>query len=203
MEQVLVDYGVWALALIFLIDDLGIPFPSGTSLFAGAVFARTHLEISPWPLLIIAIVMSQTGNAILFFWGRRGGREWLKKHGHRVLLPRKRLVRLENFFAHRHGIRTIFLASLVNTIRPSVALLAGSSNMHPRKFFPINFLGITVWSTAIVGSGYFFGDQIWTIVKEDWKILPALIIVYLVGRYFWSFLKAIFYRRPKDGFFKF
>jgi len=191
MLEFLTGYGVWIAGIAFLIDDLGIPFPSGTLLFSVSVWARAggHIFL---PLFIAeAIIFSMISNALLYSWGRRGVRGWLQRHGHRFFLSRKRLQKIECFFEEKHGPRTILLASLVNNTRPIFALLAGASRMRPEKFFPMNAIGIVLWATGVAGSGYLIGPHAHRIWQSDGKLVVAAIVAYLAGHLCWQLLKKI------------
>ena len=187
MENLLVEYGLWILPVFFFIDDMGVPCPSGTLLFAATIFARTHDAYPVWAPVVLAILSAQLGNGLLYFWGRHGAKQWLQTHGHKFFLPQKRLDKFESFFSHHHGRQTIFLTSLVNNVRPFMALAAGSSGLPPQKFFPLNFSGIFVWAMGIFIAGYFLGEHIWSIIKYEVHLGIAILVVCLGILYFWKF----------------
>jgi membrane-associated protein len=198
MENIIENYGLWILPIFFLIDDLGVPSPSGTILFAATVFSKTSGAYPFWMPFVLAITASQLGNALLFFWGRHGAKKWLKIHGHKFFLSRKRLKNFEKFFTHHHGKKTVFLASLVNNVRPFMALVAGSSGFSPKNFFPFNFAGIFLWASSISCAGYFLGEPVWKIVKNDFRFAFAILILFAGLMYFWKF----FPREILPGYYK-
>ncbi len=176
MEELVIQYGLYAIAFFLIIDDLGIPFPTSTIVFSSAVLAGSNPEIDVKPIIIMAILLPPIGNNILFYWGKHGARTWLETHGHKFFLPNKRLQKAEVFFG-KYGEKTIFLGSMITTIRPVLSLIAGSSNMHSVKFSFYNFLGICIWACGIVGSGYFLGESIWKMVKEHWEITLGIVLI--------------------------
>lgn len=193
MLEFLTGYGIWILGIAFLIDDLGVPFPSSSIMFTVAVWARTSGEIF-LPLFVLeALLLSVLGNTILYWWGRRGAREWLRQHGHRIFLPRKRLQKIECFFEEKHGPRTILLSSFVNNVRPACALLAGASGMRPGKFFPMNILGSSISLTVIATTGYLLGEPAHTLWRSDGKLIIAGIVAYITGYVIWRLIKKIFH----------
>ena len=148
------------------------------------VVCRNHYwkntgSFSATELFITALGYAALGNFILYQWGRHGARQWLKTHGHKFLLPEKRLQKFEKFFAEKHGARTVFLVSMVTNVRPYMALMAGSSGMKPWHFFPLNILGIICWAGGTVILGHFFGEAIWQFIEPYWEIIligTALIL---------------------------
>ncbi len=186
MEDFLINHGIWVLGLCFLIDDLGVPFPSGTTLFLGAIMARTTPQVYLWQLFFVALIFPATGNFALFYAGKHGAKKWLHTHGHKIFLPEERLLKMEKFFQHRHGLVAVFLASMVTNMRPFFAIIAGGSQMKFKKFWVANISGILCWETIVISAGYLIGEHARDIWQEQWPVLLAIIIALLTG---WIWLK--------------
>ncbi len=181
MENFLIEYGIFALAFALFVDDLGVPFPTSTVVFTSAVLARTNPEIPLFSLFLVTLIMPPLGNAVLFHWGRRGARTWLKSHGHRIFLTRKKLRKAERFF-EKFGEKTIFFGAMITSLRPVLSIIAGSAKMNVFKFMIFHFFGVCIWASFIVGTGYFFGEQIWALVKTNWPVLIGAVVIYFVAR---------------------
>jgi len=181
MENWIAEYGLVALAFFLFIDDLGFPFPTTTILFSSAIFAHTNPEIDFLPLVLIALFLPPISNGILFFAGQRGLRNWLHQHGHRFFLTSTRLIRAEKFF-EKYGEKTVFFGSMWTTIRPLCSVIAGSLGMKFAKFAIFHFAGVVIWVAAVLGTGFFWGREIWEILREFWWILAVGILVGLVWR---------------------
>ena len=181
MEAYFSNTGIFIAGLVFLIDDLGVPFPSGITLFTAAVFAAKSPNLSPIILLLVCISYAFLGNVILFLWGQHGARKWLHTHGHKFFLPEKRLLRLEQKFETKHGGKTIFLTSLITNVRPFMSLIVGSIGTPFRKFAPLSLAGISIWATSIVAAGYFLGQHALHIIWHNWPVAGAIIAGSLVG----------------------
>ena len=165
MENFVLDYGIFALAICLFLDDLSFPFPTATVLFSTAVFARTNPNISLFPIILIALFIPPIANGIMFYFGKHGARKFLDKHGHRFLLPEQRIKKAENILK-KYGDKTIFFVAMLPSVRPVCSMIAGSLNMKTWKFIIFHFAGIIIWNIIIFGSGYFFGIKIWNIIKE-------------------------------------
>lgn len=180
MEGFILQYGVFALALILFIDDAGIPFlPASTIVFSSAILASQSPEIDILSILLITIIIPPLGNGILFYFGKHGARHWLKTHGHKIFLPNKRIKQAERFF-QKYGDKTVFIAAMMTSVRAVSSVIAGSLDMHPVKFFTYHFLGVLVWACSVVGVGYFWGDEIWYILQTHWKIIFPLVGILLL-----------------------
>lgn len=187
MEDFIAEYGIWALAGILFIDDLGVPLPGTTLIFSAAVLASQGFPgIQLYQLILIAFLIPPISNGIIFFLGRHGARNWLKTHGHKFFLPEKQLQKAETFF-QKYGEKTVFIAGMMSGLRAVGSLTAGSLGMKPYKFILYHFLGLSVWATIIVGGGYFFGEEIFQTVKTYWQPILLIIVILILGKIFYNF----------------
>src|SRR5882762_9625031 len=92
LSSPLEHYGLWAILLLVLVEDFGIPVPGETVLIAGAIFAGAGR------LNVVAVVGDNIGYTI----GRFGGRALVDRWGKYVFLTAERLDKAEAFF-ERHG----------------------------------------------------------------------------------------------------
>ena len=182
MEHFIENYGIFALAFCLLIDDMGVPFPTTTVIFSSAVLARTIPEISVFSLLFLAIFIPPVGNYILFYWGKHGARTWLNTHGHKFFLPNKRLKKADRFFK-KYGEKTIFVGAMITSLRPVLSIIAGSSKMNPAKFAFYHFMGVIIWASVVIGTGYFWGEEIVWIMKNNFKIVIVIILLIIGSRF--------------------
>ena len=161
----------------------GIPFPGATVLLAAGIMAQQgYLELTE--AIVFGILGAIVGSQLGYWAGRQGGREFVLKWGRYVKLTPERLDRVEQFFL-RHGGKAVFASRFVSVFRMLGAPVAGISRMHMGTFVFYNVLGGTVWATAVVLLGYFFG-QGWA-ESRNWSgrapVLLALLIVVALGLY--------------------
>jgi membrane protein DedA with SNARE-associated domain len=161
----------------------GIPFPGATVLLAAGIMAQQgYLELTD--AIVFGILGAIVGSQLGYWAGRQGGRDFVLKWGRYVKLTPERLDRVEQFFL-RHGGRAVFASRFVSVFRMLGAPVAGISRMHRGTFVFYNVLGGTVWATAVVLLGYFFG-QGWAETRH-WSgrapLLLALLIVVALGLY--------------------
>ncbi len=188
MEGFIINYGILAVALLLFIDDLGIPLPGTTIIFSSAILASQSPEINIWSLFFVALFIPPLGNMILFYFSRHGLRDWLETHGHKIFLPKKRLNKAQTIF-DKYGEITVFFAAMITSVRSVSSVIAGGLKMNSFKFMIYHFLGVLVWASVIVGTGYFFGNHIWEILRTKWEIIILFILIILSGKAFWSFFK--------------
>jgi membrane-associated protein len=69
----------------------------------------------------------------------------------------------------------VVLARFVPILRALVPMLAGISEMDPRKFIRVNILGATLWVGIFMVAGYLLGNV--ELVKENLEITVLIIVV--------------------------
>ncbi len=154
------EHGALAYGLLFLIvfAETGLVFmaflPGDSLLFiAGAIAAGGALQIVP--LILSIAVAAFLGNALNFAIGG-----WL---GHKVYdgslrwIDRRSLDRTHAFF-ERHGGKTLIAARFIPVVRSFAPLVAGASDMQPRRFHLCSIGGAALWAGLMAGGGYLFGN---------------------------------------------
>jgi membrane protein DedA with SNARE-associated domain/membrane-associated phospholipid phosphatase len=162
-------------------------------IFGGVLAGEGTLSIE----LLIGIVWAAAvaGDSIGFMIGRRFGRGFAIKYGHRVRLSEERLRKVEDYFG-RHGGKTIILGRWIGLVRPLMPFTAGTSGMPYRRFLPYDVLSAGAWSATFCVLGYIFWQsfsQITSIASKG-ALAFGVAIVLIVGTY--QGVKRL--RRPED-----
>jgi membrane protein DedA with SNARE-associated domain len=180
-------YGYWAVFLLVMIEDFGIPVPGETILIAAAIFAGAG-RLNIVAVGVIAFVAALLGDNIGFAIGHFGGRALALRWGKYVGLTEERLVKAEYFF-EKHGGKIIVVARFIEGLRQVNGIIAGISGMHWRRFFFFNAVGAGLWVGTWVSLGYFAGNHIGTIyhyiTSYSYYVLIAagVLVVALVVRH--------------------
>ena len=154
-------YGYWAVLLLVLIEDFGIPVPGETILIAAAIFAGAG-RLNVVTVAIVGFVAAVVGDNIGFAIGHFGGRALALRWGKYIFLTEERLDRAEVFF-NRHGGKIIVVARFIEGLRQANGIIAGISGMHWRRFLFFNAIGAALWVGTWVTIGYTAGNHINTI----------------------------------------
>jgi membrane protein DedA with SNARE-associated domain/membrane-associated phospholipid phosphatase len=187
LEDISNTLGAWTYLLVgvFAFAEtgafVGLVVPGETvMLLGGAVAGQGAIDI--YLLIAIAWFSAWLGDTTSFFVGRRLGREFVIKHGHRVGISHQRFEKVEDYFA-RHGGKTIFIGRFISLVRAFAPFIAGSSGMRYRAFVPYSILGTWLWASAHILVGYFFSRSIETAGKYAAKgaFLLATLIVVVAG----------------------
>ncbi len=204
IEQILEDLsswlGAWTYALVGLLAFLetgafvGLIFPGETAvLLGGAVAGQGETSI----VITIAIVWfcAWAGDTTSFYIGRRLGREFVLKHGSKVLITPERFKQVEDFF-DRHGGKTILIGRFIGLVRALAPFIAGSSGMQYRAFVPYSVLGTGLWATAFSLLGYLLANSLdkATEIAGTGALIFGSIVAVIVG----GFVISRYLRKPEN-----
>lgn len=183
LRDAVVHYGYWAVAAALLLESAGLPLPGETALLLASFLAYSAHELNlPW-IIVVATLAATLGGEIGFAVGRNGGRPLIDRYKSFFHISAATIARGDQLFA-RHGAVTVFFARFIFGMRVLASLLAGALHMPRRKFTLFNFLGATVWVTAVSCAGYSFGGHwhqlMYYIHRMNVVLVAAVIIVVLV-----------------------
>src|ERR1700733_1654850 len=78
-------YGLWAILLLVLVEDFGIPVPGETVLIAGAIFAGSG-QLNVIAVGVVGFVAAVIGDNVGYAIGRYGGRALVERWGKYIFL---------------------------------------------------------------------------------------------------------------------
>jgi membrane protein DedA with SNARE-associated domain len=184
----LVHHGYWAVAIMLLFESAGLPLPGETILLLASFLAYSEHELRfPW-IIVVATLATTLGGALGFVLGRHGGRPLIERYRHVFSIRAESVTRGERLF-ERYGAATVFLARFLFGMRVLASLLAGALHMPWRKFMLFNFLGATVWVTAMCGAGYLFGGH-WGRLADDLRRFDLVVTIVVVAAVLWLWRRS-------------
>ncbi|WP_026879612.1 DedA family protein [Ignatzschineria larvae DSM 13226] len=177
LEVIVAEYGYWIYAILILVVfcETGLvvtPFLPGDSLLfaAGALAAIGAMNIwILWGTLLIAAIL---GDAVNYQIGKHLGVKPFKPDA--KIFKLKYLEKTEAFY-ERHGGKTIILARFIPIVRTFAPFVAGASQMCYRRFGFYNVTGALLWTTSMLGAGFFFGTM--PVVKENFSLVVIGIVI--------------------------
>ena len=179
LSSPLQHFGVWAIALLIMVEDFGIPVPGETILIAGAIYAGAG-RLNVVAVGVAAFIAAIIGDNIGFAIGHFGGRALALRWGKYVFLTEERLDKAERFF-DRRGAIVITFARFVEGLRQANGIIAGITGMHWLRFLIFNAIGAALWVGTWVSLGYLAGDHITTIYHYitvySYYVLIALAVL--------------------------
>jgi membrane protein DedA with SNARE-associated domain len=179
----LTEYSYWAVLLLVMLEDFGVPVPGETILIAAAVDAGTG-RLSIVLVGIIGFIAAVIGDNIGFAIGRYGGRALVARWGKYVFLTEERLGKAERFFDAQGG-KIIVIARFLEGLRQANGIIAGITGMQWLRFMAFNALGAALWVGCWVTVGYFSGQHITTIYDYVTRYSLYALIAFAIAAAIW------------------
>jgi membrane protein DedA with SNARE-associated domain len=177
IAHLLATYGYLAIALIIMLESMGVPLPGETTLITASIYAGTshHLQIG---LVILAATAGAVIGDNLGYWiGDKLGYRFLLRYGARLGMTEGK-IKLGQYLFQRHGGKVVFFGRFVAVLRVLAALLAGVNLMPWRRFFIANLCGALVWSATFGGAAYSLGNAV---LGASGPVGAAAIVVAVVA----------------------
>jgi membrane protein DedA with SNARE-associated domain len=176
----------WSYVIVFLIVLLECQaflgfFMPGESMVMVAGFLAAQDVLDVRVLIVVVAVAAILGDSIGYEFGRRLGRDWLRRHGEKFWLRPEQLDRLDTFFVRYGGLSVLF-AHFLHVGRALMPFLAGAARLPYLRFLIYNAIGCTLWAAIFSLLGYLFG-QSWHLI-ERWVgragVIAAILIAMVV-----------------------
>jgi membrane protein DedA with SNARE-associated domain len=160
-------YGYWAIALLLLLENIGVPVvPGELAMIAGAIFAGTgRAGLNVVVVGIVALVTSVLGAEIGYLIGRFAGRELVLRYGKYVMIKHHHLDGAEAI-VDRYGGIVVVIARYIVGLREANGIIAGITEMRWLTFVIFNVIGGCAWVATWVTIGDVAGYHIDTIYAD-------------------------------------
>jgi membrane protein DedA with SNARE-associated domain len=149
--------GYSAVIILMAIQSACIPIPSEVIMpFAGAALAHNQMQ-----LILLATAASFASNlgSIPAYWvGARGGRPMVERYGRWLLLSKRDLDKVHNFF-EKYGSITVLVGRMLPIVRTFIAFPAGVAKMNQVRFHIYTFIGSWPWCYALAYIGMTLGQE--------------------------------------------
>jgi membrane protein DedA with SNARE-associated domain len=175
-------YGYWAVALLLLLENIGVPVvPGEFAMIGGAIFAGTgRAGLNVVVVAVVSFAASVAGAEIGYLIGRFAGRELILHYGRYVMIKPHHLDRAEAI-VDRYGGLVVFIARFIVGLREANGIIAGITEMRWLTFTIYNVIGAAAWVATWVTIGDVAGDHINTIYADVNRFSLYLFIALAVA----------------------
>lgn len=151
-----VHYAYGILFLWVLVEQLGVPVPSVPLLLTAGTLTATH-RLHAVPVMLSVLAACVLSDSLWYFAGvRYGGR--VVRLICRLSLEASTCVRKTEGYFGRHGGTTLLFAKFIPGLSAVAPPIAGQTGMPYWRFLLYDVAGSTIWASAYVFGGRFFGD---------------------------------------------
>jgi membrane-associated protein len=179
-QEIINAFGDWAAIAVTVIIFFETAFvltsflPGDSLLFlTGLTLATSDSWLPDWLGFILIWLAAISGTQVGYWVGEKVGPPLFAKNRNFIL--NDRVLRKTHGFFDRYGARAVILARFVPILRALIPMLAGISQLEPRRFFRLNLIGATLWVVLFMFPGYWLGGISW--VKDNLEITVIAIVV--------------------------
>jgi len=179
-QEIINAFGDWAAIAVAGIIFMETAFiltsflPGDSLLFlTGLALATSNSFLPDWLGFVLIWVAAFTGTQVGYVLGKKVGPPLFAKNRNFIL--NEHVLKKTHAFFEKYGARAVVLARFVPILRALIPMLAGISQMDPKRFLRLNLLGATIWVLIFMLPGYWLGGVEW--VKENLEITVIAIVV--------------------------
>jgi membrane protein DedA with SNARE-associated domain len=186
----LATYGLFAILVVMLLKEIGIPVPIPSDLImitAGVQAATGNYGLLALTVGIGAVIL--VGGSIQFLIARSAGREVIYRLGRYVGLTRERLDRAMALL-QRRGATAVFLGLNIPGARAGITPAAGLARLPYPVFAPAMFGGSGIFYAWHIALGYLVGPSATELLEGfHLPLLPVVAGLAILGLLGWLFLR--------------
>ena len=159
LERFLADYGYFAIFVLMLVEEAGVPLPLPNEvalMYVGYLASQGELDANLAALA--ATAGAACGSAILYTIALRGGRRLIHRFGRLIHVTDARIDQAERWVA-RYGMVSIPIARLTPGLRIATTIVSGVLRV-PYRVVIVSVVGVSlVWSFFWVHLGKALGTR--------------------------------------------
>ena len=173
-------YGVFMMFVLIALEYSCFPLPSEIVLpFLGYITNKNIYNI--YGVILMSTIMGYLGCIICYLVGYYGGSIIYNKIYNKIPSWRKGLDGSYNFF-YKYGNISVLIGRVIPMFRTYVSFFAGLFKQSLLKYSLYSILGITIWNTFLILSGYYLASK-WFVVEQyynKYKIFFIFLIILLI-----------------------
>src|SRR5271155_5080873 len=155
--DVIAHHGYAMTALVMFLAAIGLPLPMSIALLAAGAASKHGLQLAI--VLPVAWSAAVAGDTLLYFGGRYTG-WWLLSGMCRMSINPEQCIFSSAGYFYRRGQKTLLFAKLIPGLGAMAAPLAGTLNMRFWRFLRLDALGVWIYCSTWLLTGYVFNKFI-------------------------------------------
>lgn len=153
------QYGLIVFFIIIFLEYLNVPgLAAGIVMPLAGVWAANE-GVGFFTAIFISVVAGLLGSLVLYAIARVGGEIFLKKLINKFPSQEKTINNKLDYLRQKGSVG-VFVSKLIPMARTLIEIPAGVLKIDFMKYFCSAGLGILVWNSIFIGSGYVFGEAV-------------------------------------------
>jgi membrane protein DedA with SNARE-associated domain/rhodanese-related sulfurtransferase len=173
--DVIAHHGYAMTAVVMFLAAVGIPLPMSIALLAAGAASKHGLQMAI--VLPVAWFAAVAGDTLLYFGGRYTG-WWLLSGMCRMSINPEQCIFSSAGYFYRRGQKTLLFAKFIPGLGAMAAPLAGTLNMRVVRFLRLDALGVLIYCSSWLLTGYVFSRFIREIA--GWITQASHAVLFLV-----------------------
>lgn len=181
LTNLISEYGLIAMFLIIMLEYACFPVSSEIVLpFSGAIASAQNIHF--FVILTASVIAGLIGTTVCYAIGCYGGSALLERLVKKFPKTEKGINSSYSKF-EQYGASAVCFARVIPICRTYIAFISGTMKQSYSVFLLSSFIGITIWNTMLIGTGYFLQDN-WQLAYtyyDEYKHILIPLIVGIVG----------------------
>jgi membrane protein DedA with SNARE-associated domain len=185
LTSTFMGWGYSGIYLALVVEGLGLPFPGDMVMgFYGLTVAKGNFHLLG--VIAVSILGYLTGAVLSYFVSRRYGTHLVNRISVVSMLSERSMTRTARLI-DRYGPILLVPGRFLPGVRSVSSYVAGLSRMDFGAFLLYTVIGVSLWCTAWVGLGYWFGENLQAILRftQSWLVLITVTSLVLIAGIWW------------------
>jgi membrane protein DedA with SNARE-associated domain/rhodanese-related sulfurtransferase len=192
--DVIAHHGYAMTALVMFLAAIGLPLPMSIALLAAGAASKHGLQLAI--VLPLAWFAAVAGDTLLYFGGRHTG-WWLLSGMCRMSINPEKCIFSSAGYFYRRGKKTLLFAKFIPGLGAMAAPLAGTLNMRVSRFLRLDALGVFIYCSSWLLTGYVFSRFIRQIAGWITQASHAVLFLVLLLGFGYALALIIFTTRAQ------
>ena len=187
--QFIENWGYLAVAVLMGLENACVPIPSELILgFAGYLIFAGKMTFGN--ALLSGMIGGLVGSFVAYYAGHIGGREFIDKYGHYILIKKSHVDMAQRWF-DKYGIKAVFFSRMLPVVRTFISLPAGFARVKFPAFLLFTIAGSLPWTALILYAGILLGENWKYLLEVGHEASIAFVIICAI------ILAVIYFRRRR------
>jgi membrane protein DedA with SNARE-associated domain len=189
VKDLIASWGYLGVIVMMAIESANIPLPSEAIMpTAGILVQQGKMNIHLAALS--GAIGCLLGSIPSYYLGKFGGRPFLQKYGHYILLGEKDMEAADRW-VDKFGDWAFFICRMLPVVRTFISFPAGVLKAHFGIFCLFTFIGSLVWCYFLTWVGIKFGENMeaFTAIWHKFDVAIVALVAAGLGWYLYRHLK--------------